>query len=174
MNDTVITVVGRIVDVPKRRITDAGVSVLNMRVGATARRYDREAQKWVDGDSLYVNVTCWRQLADNVARSLVQGDAVLAHGRFFTREYEHNGQRRSAYDLEAYSIGADLTWGRVEYVRTRRDVATHEVVDADDGSDANAGAEGQADSAPDLDADLGAAADAAADADAREMVTAGR
>lgn len=130
MNDTTITMVGRIVDVPKRRLTESGVSVLNMRVGSTARRFDRETQKWVDGDSLFVNVTCWRSLADNVSRSLVQGDAVVVHGRIFTREYEHNGQRRSSYDMEAQALGPDLTWGRVEYVRTKRDPITHEIVDA--------------------------------------------
>lgn len=130
MNDTTLTLVGRIVDVPKRRLTESGVSVLNMRVGSTARRFDRENQKWVDGDSTFVNVTCWRSLADNVSRSLVQGDAVVVHGRFFTREYEHNGQRRSSYDMEAYAVGPDLTWARVEYVRTKRDPITHEIVDA--------------------------------------------
>lgn len=130
MNDTMLTLVGRIVDVPKRRLTESGVSVLNMRVGSTARRFDRETQKWVDGESTFVNVTCWRALADNVSRSLVQGDAVVVHGRFFTREYEHNGQRRSSYDMEAQSVGPDLTWGRVEYVRTKRDPITYETVDA--------------------------------------------
>lgn len=129
MNDTTITMVGRIVDVPRRRLTEAGISVLNMRVGSTARRYDRESQGWIDGESLFVNVTCWRTLADNVSRSLVQGDAVVVHGRLFTREYEHNGQRRSSYDMEAQAIGPDLTWGRVEYVRTKRDPITHEVRD---------------------------------------------
>lgn len=95
----------------------------------------------------------------------MQGDAVIAHGRLFTREYEHNGQRRSSYDMEASSIGADLTWGRVEYVRTRRDVATHEVVEAESGDgDVDGGVGSPADTDPEADPE----------ADVREMVAAGR
>lgn len=176
MNDTVITMIGRIVDVPKRRLTEAGVSVLNMRVGSTARRLDRETQKWVDGESLFLNVTCWRSLADNVARSLVQGDAVVIHGRVFTREYEHNGQRRNSYDVEAYAVGPDLTWARVEYIKTRRDPITHEVIDAvPEGDPSPGGAGADAVSVADrpqaatTDADSGAGAD-----DDRDLVEAAR
>ncbi|MBA2390152.1 MAG: single-stranded DNA-binding protein [Geodermatophilaceae bacterium] len=129
MNDTVITVVGRIVNAPKRRHTEAGVSVTNFRVASTARRRDRETQQWVDGDTLYLNVSCWRHLADNVARSVVKGDPVIVHGRVFTRHYELDGQKRQSYDMEAHVVGADLTWGQVEFSRMRKDVVTHDVID---------------------------------------------
>lgn len=120
MNDTVITVTGRIVNPPKRRVTESGVSVTSFRVASTARRRDRETQEWVDGDSLFLNVSCWRQLADNVARSLVQGDPIVVTGRIFTRDYEHEGQKRSSFDLDASAIGPDLSWGQVEFTRVRR------------------------------------------------------
>lgn len=129
MNDTVITVVGRIVNTPKRRQTEAGFSVTNFRLASTARRRDRSSQEWVDGDTLFLNVSCWRQLADNVARSVIKGDPVIVRGRVFTRHYELDGQKRQSYDMEADAVGADLTWGQVEFSRTRRDVAAHEVVD---------------------------------------------
>lgn len=151
MYDTTITVVGRIVDVPRRRLTESGVSVLNMRVASTARRLDRESGSWVNGDSLFLNVTCWRALADNLARSLVKGDAVIVHGRVYTREYEHNGQRRASYDMEAYAVGPDLTWGRVEFVRPEREVITHEVQDSEPtGEGAPDDAAELAEPAPDL------------------------
>jgi len=129
VNDTVITVVGRIVNVPKRRRTEAGVSVTNFRVASTARRRDRDSQEWVDGDTLYLNVSCWRHLADNVARSVIKGDPVIVRGRVFTRHYELDGQKRQSYDMEAYVVGADLTWGQVEFSRMRKDVAPHDVID---------------------------------------------
>lgn len=129
MNDTVITVVGRIVDTPKRRQTEAGVSVANFRVASTARRRDRDSQEWVDGDTLFLNVSCWRQLADNVSRSVVKGDPVIVRGRLFTREYELNGEKRRSYDMEATAIGPDLTWGQVEFTRFRKDAVAHVVVD---------------------------------------------
>lgn len=139
MNDTVITVVGRIVNVPKRRQTEAGVSVTNFRLASTARRRERDSQEWVDGDTLYLNVSCWRQLADNVARSVIKGDPVIVRGRAFTREYEHDGHRRQSYDMEADTVGADLTWGQVEFSRIRKDVSAFEVID--DGPEEDAPAE---------------------------------
>lgn len=131
MNDTVLTVVGRIATVPKRRQTEAGISVTNFRVASTARRKDRESQEWVDGDSLFLNVSCWRQLADNVVRSVVLGDPVIVHGRVFTRQYEVDGQKRQSYDMEANAVGADLTWGQAEFTRVRRDVPAYEIQDDD-------------------------------------------
>ncbi|MBA2555089.1 MAG: single-stranded DNA-binding protein [Geodermatophilaceae bacterium] len=129
MNDTVITVVGRIVNIPKRRLTEAGISVTNFRLASTARRQDRDSKEWVDGDTLYLNVSCWRQLADNVARSVIKGDPVIVRGRVFTRHFELDGQKRQSYDMEANAVGADLSWGQVEFSRTRKDVPSHDAVD---------------------------------------------
>ncbi len=133
MNDTVITVVGRIVNIPKRRHTEAGISVTNFRLASTARRQDRDSKEWVDGDTLFLNVSCWRQLADNVARSMIKGDPVIVRGRLFTRHFELEGQQRQSYDMEANAVGADLSWGQVEFTRTRKDVAPHDI--AEDSND---------------------------------------
>src|SRR5581483_628331 len=60
LNETVTTVVGNVItDVKQRRITD-GTRVASFRVASNERRFDKESQSWVNGDSLYVTVTCWR------------------------------------------------------------------------------------------------------------------
>jgi len=107
VNDTTMTVVGNLVDTPQRRVLDNGTSVTTFRVASTARRFDREKSTWIDRDTLFVRVTCWRQLGDNAARSLIKGDPVVVHGRYFSRQYEVEEQKRTAYDLEAYTIGHD-------------------------------------------------------------------
>ena len=48
MNDTVMTIVGNLVDEPRLRVTKNGHSVANFRVASTSRRYDAEQSKWVD------------------------------------------------------------------------------------------------------------------------------
>ena len=48
MNDSVLTVVGNLVDEPRMRVTKNGHSVTNFRVASTSRRYDAEQSKWVD------------------------------------------------------------------------------------------------------------------------------
>lgn len=120
MYDTRMTVVGNLVNaVDLSRLPD-GTAVANFRVASTQRRRDRATGVWVDGDSLYLDVTCWRELAENVDASLVKGDPVVVSGRFYTRSYEHEGQRRSTTTLEAHSVGPDLARSRAAVTRTRR------------------------------------------------------
>jgi single-strand DNA-binding protein len=119
MRETILTVTGNAVDTPQRRKTEAGHSVTTFRIASTARRYDKNDGQWIDGDSLYLKVTCWRSLADNVDRSVVQGDPVIVTGRLYTRPYEADGQRRSAYELEAHAVGLDLTRGVADFTRTK-------------------------------------------------------
>lgn len=117
MNETVTTIVGNVVDNPVRRRLESGVSVTTFRVASSARRFDRTAQRWIDGDSLYLRVTCWRQLAENVDRSIVKGDPVVVTGRLFTRLYEVDEQRRASYELEATAMGFDLNRGTARFTR---------------------------------------------------------
>jgi single-strand DNA-binding protein len=128
MNDTYVTVVGNAVDAPTARQTDNGTSVCNFRVASTARRFDRGSNSWADGDSLFLKVTCWRQLADHVTQSIRKGDPVVVVGRLYTRPYELEGQRRSSYEMEAVSVGHDLTRGVTEFRRPARVAPTYEVV----------------------------------------------
>ncbi len=130
MYETHVTVVGNVATaIAKNRLGD-GTVVANFRVGSTQRRYDRASGGWVDGDSLYVDVTCWRGLADNVVASLVKGDPVVVTGRLYTRTFEHEGQRRTAVTLEAQSVAADLAWCTAVLTRTRRRTAASTASDA--------------------------------------------
>jgi single-strand DNA-binding protein len=109
LNETVTTVVGNVItDVKQRRITD-GTWVASFRVASNERRFDKETQGWVNGDSLYVTVTCWRKLAVGVTASLTKGDPVMVTGRLFTRGYEIEGQKRSVTEIEASAVGPDLS-----------------------------------------------------------------
>ena len=145
MNETIVTVVGNAVDAPTYRQLENGTSVCHFRVASTARRFDRASQRWGDGDSLFLKVSCWRQLADNVNQSVQKGDPIVVTGRIFTRSYEAEGQRRSSYELEALSLGHDLTRGVSEFRRAVRTMPTHEVTgragDSAVGEEAEPGAE---------------------------------
>jgi single-strand DNA-binding protein len=130
MRETLITVTGNVVDTPQRRRTEQGHSVASFRVASTQRRFDRNDGQWVDGDSLYLKVTCWRALADNVDRSVVQGDPIVVTGRLYTRTYEVEGQRRASYELEAHALGLDLSRGVADFTRTKStgEMPTHELM----------------------------------------------
>lgn len=120
MYETNVTVVGRLAtDVGWSRLGD-GTVVANFRVASTERRYDRATGGWVDGEKLFVDVRCWRRLAENAAASLVKGDPVVVAGKLYSRNYEHEGQRRTAVTVEAQNVAADLSRCTVVLKRDRR------------------------------------------------------
>ena len=123
MYETQVTVVGNLLtDVDSHRLND-GTVVANFRVASKERRFDRAGGTWVDGDRLFIDVRCWRGLAQNALESLNKGDPVVVTGRIFTRNYEHQGQRRTSTTLEARSVAADLAHCTVVLTRTRRGAA---------------------------------------------------
>ncbi len=117
MNDTQMTIIGNVVDEPRMRETKNGHKVTNFRVASTSRRFDREQERYVDNTTLFVNVTCWRGLAENVDGSLRKGQPVMVVGRFYMREYEKDEQLRTSYELEANAIGHDLSRGVTTFKR---------------------------------------------------------
>lgn len=117
MNDTMITIVGNVVDTPRRRRTKNGHEVTNFRIASTSRRFDREQEKFVDNSTLYVNVTCWRQFAVNIDESIKKGQPVVVYGRYYMREYKVEEQLRSSYELEAVAVGHDLARGTSQFAR---------------------------------------------------------
>ncbi|GIF70905.1 hypothetical protein Asi02nite_04230 [Asanoa siamensis] len=131
MFDTYVTLVGNLLTAPEwRRTTNTSTLVASFRVASTARRFDRDSGRWVDGNSLRVRVTCWRRLAEGVASSVMTGDPVVVVGRLYTRDWvDGEGNNRTSYEVEAVAVGHDLSRGKARFVRTRAAGATSEVDD---------------------------------------------
>ncbi|HEV2780483.1 MAG TPA: single-stranded DNA-binding protein [Actinophytocola sp.] len=123
MFETWITVVGRVITDVTQRTTSSGDKVCNFRMVARERRFHKESQEWVDGDKLFIQVKCWRRLAEGVSASLFKGDPVVVFGRVYLNEYEINGETRSAVELEARAIGPDLSMCTAMIQRSNRDIA---------------------------------------------------
>lgn len=111
MFETNLTVAGKVVTEITRHTFPNGDRKTSFRLMARERRFDRETQDWVDGDKVFVQVNCWRRLAEGVGVSLVKGDNVVVTGRFFVREYfTDSGERRSSNEIDARAVGPDLAW----------------------------------------------------------------
>ncbi|MGC0427636.1 single-strand DNA-binding protein [Streptomyces sp. SAI-195] len=107
--ETVITVVGNLVDDPELRFTPSGHGVAKFRIASTPRTFDKSTNEWKDGDSLFLTVEAWRKLGENVAESLQRGMRVVVQGRLKQRSYEDsNGVKRTVYELEAEEVGPSL------------------------------------------------------------------
>ncbi|HEX2298265.1 MAG TPA: single-stranded DNA-binding protein [Pseudonocardiaceae bacterium] len=122
MGETPVTVVGTLVtDMRPRRVGPDGSLVLNFRVASNERRFDKMSESWVNGESLYLSVSCWRRLAENAA-SLVKGDPVIVIGKLRTREWiTDQGERRSVVEMEASAVGPDLARCAVTVRKQRRE-----------------------------------------------------
>ena len=81
-------------------------------------------------------MVCWRELAENVALSLVKGSRVLVTGRLDQHVWETElGERRSRVEISAEEVGASLRFATVEVTRTARRTADHSDVDGTSDSD---------------------------------------
>lgn len=110
MFDTEVTLVGNLVADPRLYYTNDGHPMASFRLASTPRRFHRGSGEWRDGDTLYVNVTCWRGLAENVATSLKKGQAAIVMGRLSARLYEtKEGDKRQSVDVEAMAVGPELS-----------------------------------------------------------------
>ena len=117
MNETLVTVAGNVASETRMRVTSAGVRVASFRLASTERRYNKELHAWRDGDTVYYTVTCWRSMAENAVESVEKGQPMIVHGRLRVSSYEKDGQARTAVEIEARSLGHDITWGVSTFVK---------------------------------------------------------
>ena len=119
--ETVITVVGNLVDDPELRFTPSGAAVANFRIASTPRTFDRQTNEWKDGDALFLSCSVWRQAAENVAESLQRGMRVIVQGRLKQRSYEtREGEKRTVIELEVDEVGPALKYATAKVTRTTR------------------------------------------------------
>jgi single-strand DNA-binding protein len=119
--ETVITVVGNLVDDPELRFTPSGAAVANFRIASTPRAFDRQTNEWKDGDALFLSCSVWRQAAENVAESLTRGMRVVVQGRLKARSYEtREGEKRTVVELDVDEVGPSLRYATAKVTRTTR------------------------------------------------------
>jgi single-strand DNA-binding protein len=107
--DTVITVCGNLVDDPELRWTPNGAAVAKFRVASTPRTYDKAKESWVDGESLFLTCSVWRQQAEHVAESLARGMRVIVVGRLKQRSYEDREHvKRTVMELDVDEVAPSL------------------------------------------------------------------
>jgi single-strand DNA-binding protein len=119
--ETVITVVGNLVDDPELRFTPSGAAVANFRIASTPRTFDRQTNEWKDGDALFLTCSVWRQAAENVAESLQKGMRVVVQGRLKSRQFEtREGEKRTVFEIDVDEVGPSLRYATAKVQRTTR------------------------------------------------------
>lgn len=122
-NQAVLTVSGNVVTDPYFETVGANnIPKLTLRFVWTTRRQDSVTGEWEDANTSFATVTCWRKLAEHVNISLRKGDAVFLRGKLEVHDFVgRDGQRKTSIDVEATSIGPDLTRGVARFQRLKAD-----------------------------------------------------
>ena len=117
--DTSITVTGNLTADPELRFTPSGAAVANFTIASTPRTFDSRGQEWVDGETLFLRASVWREAAERVAESLTKGTRVIATGVLRSRSYEtKTGEKRTVIELEVADIGVSLRYAGAAVHRT--------------------------------------------------------
>lgn len=119
-NELGITVSGNLTADPELRFTPSGVAVASFTVAFTPRRFDRQANEWVDGETTFMPVTLFRELAENTAESLTKGARVIVTGQLVTERWEKDGQPRSAVKVMADDVAASMLYSTVKASKVHR------------------------------------------------------
>lgn len=119
--DTVITIIGNLTADPEMRFTPSGAAVASFTIASTPRTFNRQANEWQDGETLFMRCSIWRDAAENVAESLTKGTRVIAQGRLVQRSYtDREGAQRTVVEMQVDEIGPSLRYAKAQVTRQPR------------------------------------------------------
>ncbi|GAA2094758.1 MULTISPECIES: single-stranded DNA-binding protein [Brevibacterium] len=119
--ETIITVVGNVTADPELRFTANGAAVANFTVASTPRTFDRQANEFRDGETLFLRCSAWREMAENVAESVSRGTRVIVQGRLRARTFDtKEGEKRTVFELDADEVGPSLRFATANVTRNER------------------------------------------------------
>ncbi|WP_031010691.1 single-stranded DNA-binding protein [Streptomyces sp. NRRL F-5727] len=117
--ETTLTITGNLVEDPELRHTPSGHAVAKFRIASTPRTYDKQSGQWQDGESLFMTVSAWRSLGENVAASIQRGTRVVVVGTLRQRTYEDNqGVKRTVVEVEAEEVAPSLRNATAQVTKT--------------------------------------------------------
>ena len=111
---TAVTVAGNLTRDPEIRYTRDGQATTSLSLAVNRRWQNQQTKEWEESVS-FLDVVCWRDLAENVALSLTKGSRVLVSGRLEQRSWETDDHTfRSKVEIVAEDIGASLRFATVD------------------------------------------------------------
>lgn len=115
-----VNIVGNVTRDPELRFTPSGQAVATFGLACNRRWQNRQTQEWEEAVSFF-DVTCWGQLAENVAESIQKGTRAVVEGRLDQRTWEtEGGDKRSKVEVVADEVGPSLRWATAHVVKNDR------------------------------------------------------
>lgn len=109
------TAVGNTTAPGELRFTPNGKAVCNLTVAETTRRFDKQANEWVDDSTTFWRCTVWGKPAESVAESLAdKGTRVVVVGDVKTRTWDDkDGNKRSSTELDNCEVALSTLYNPV-------------------------------------------------------------
>jgi single-strand DNA-binding protein len=114
--DNTVTVVGNVTRDPELRFTPGGMAVASFGVAWNKRKQDGE------DEVSFFDVTCFRQLAENVAESVAKGTRVMIYGSLQQSSWNdrETGDKRTKVEILADEVAPSLKWATAEVRKNDR------------------------------------------------------
>lgn len=116
--EPLVTLIGNVAAEPDLKFLPSGAAVCNFSLASTPRVKDGDS--WTDGETMWVRCAAWRELAENVAESLVKGTRVIVQGRLKVRSFEANGEKRTAIEMDVDAVGPELRFATAKAIKAQR------------------------------------------------------
>ncbi|KRE43562.1 single-stranded DNA-binding protein [Knoellia sp. Soil729] len=122
MQDTIVTVHGRLVADPEVCVGRSGQPYAKFRIASTPRRpVAGQPGAFEDGDTAFYTVYAFRNLGANVVKSFSRGEPVVVLGRLRVREFQREDKSYgTSVNIDANVAGHDLNWGQAVYEKVAK------------------------------------------------------
>jgi len=112
-----VSVVGNATRDPELRFTPSGQAIATFGIAVNRSWRNKQTNEWDEAVSFF-DVTCWAQMAENVAESVTKGMRVVVYGRLQQRSWESApGERRSKVEVVADEIAPSLKFATAQMTR---------------------------------------------------------
>jgi single-strand DNA-binding protein len=96
-----VILIGRLTRNPEVRYTGSGTAVAGFTLAVDRPFTNQQGERETD----FIDIVCWRQLAEQVGQHLSKGRLVAVEGRLQIRSYEtQDGQRRKVAEVVANTV----------------------------------------------------------------------
>lgn len=121
MRDIQTTLMGNVTADPTEVKQQDGTPSVKVRIAVTGRYYNTASEDFSDRKTEFITIFARRTLGQNVLRSVRKGQPLLVTGRLSTSEWTgEGGIPRFSLNLQAESIGHDLTYGTTSFTKPVR------------------------------------------------------
>lgn len=96
-----VILIGNLASAPDTRATQNGITVCTFRLAVQRRFKNQQGER----ESDFINIVCWRQLADICGKYLAKGRKAAIEGSMQTRSYQaQDGSKRYVTEVIADSV----------------------------------------------------------------------